>query len=720
MRYAAPAFLMLLAATAPALPNGARVEQRQRAQAEAADEILTYTTKPGDTLKELARRWFVRPEDWRLAQALNRLPNPDAIPAGTVLRLRSTWIRTTPISAELVAFRGDVRILSGEGAARPGEKGMALGEGDLIETGANGFATLALPDGSRVSLPSASRVRLTRLRQVPMSDSIDRRFTLEQGRTEARVTPMANPASRFLITTPVAVAAVRGTQYSVSFTPSEMRQLTQVTEGKVGVRSLKGGAEVLVLAGFGVVADAEGVGQPTRLLPGPQMKAPRRIQNGETVTFEFDAVPNARGYRVEIATDRGFSDRVAAMDTTETSVSFTDIPNGQLFVRVFAIDGNGLLGQPVEWDFTRQYAGGTAGAAPARRDGAGEAPEQAGAGGEEGSRDDGGAIDWAGVAADTTRFLFAAPPPGGALGGGLPGFGEPGDLLAELVASLGGGAAVLPGGPAAGLGAGAAGAGAGGGGGGAGGGGAGGGGGLGGGGFAGAGGGGAGGGGGLGGGGFGGGGGGGAGAGGTPGGGGIPGGGGAGGTPGGGIPGGGIPGGGTPGGEAPGGGAGPGGGTPGGGGGGTPGGGTPGGGTPGGGGAGGGGAGGGGGPVVIPGDPGFPGQPELPGVPGQPENPVLPGGGFPGDGGPGGGLPGGGLPGGGNPGGGSPGGDMPGWGLPGGGLPGGGLPGGGLPGGGLPGGGAAVVPEPATWLFLLSGFGLVGFALRRRQRGARA
>ncbi len=42
------------------------------------------------------------------------------------------------------------------------------------------------------------------------------------------------------------------------------------------------------------------------------------------------------------------------------------------------------------------------------------------------------------------------------------------------------------------------------------------------------------------------------------------------------------------------------------------------------------------------------------------------------------------------------------------------------PGDILPGGGGGVVPEPATWAMLIAGFGMVGFAARRRQTIASA
>ena len=60
MRIAAPSLLLLLAATAPALPNGARLEQRQRAQAEAGDEIIVYRSKEGESLQSIAGQGLPR------------------------------------------------------------------------------------------------------------------------------------------------------------------------------------------------------------------------------------------------------------------------------------------------------------------------------------------------------------------------------------------------------------------------------------------------------------------------------------------------------------------------------------------------------------------------------------------------------------------------------------------------------------------------------------
>ena len=424
MRRAAPALLLLLAATAPALPNGARVEQRARAQAETNDEILLYRTKKGETLQALASRWFVRPDDWRLAQALNTIKDPANIPAGTELRFRASWVKTNPIEADLYAFRGDVRITRA-GESRVATKGMKLMEGDIVETGANGFATLTLPDESLVSLPSASRIRLARLREVPMSNSIDRRFTLEAGRSDAKVTPMANPASRFLITTPVAVAAVRGTEFNVTFTPSEMKQVTEVYEGKVGVTRIGSNVETLILAGFGHVATDTSSSRPIKLLGSPQVEQPQRIQAREAVTFRLGEVAGATGYLVELARDADFRDRIASGKFSGPEAVFEDIEDGKLFVRVSAFDSSGVAGARITHDFVRQIDPSIA-AARASRKARSEQREQMAVIGEEGeARRD--SFSWFDNSDESVLFMVAADL--GTSVGGSDLFGEGSDGL---------------------------------------------------------------------------------------------------------------------------------------------------------------------------------------------------------------------------------------------------------------------------------------------------
>ncbi len=433
MRRAAPALLLLLAATAPALPNGARVEQRARAQAETRDEILVYRAKQGDTLQGLAAKWFVKPEDWRLAQALNTLKDPAAIPAGTPLRFRASWVKTNPIEAELFAFRGDVRILR-DGESRVAAKGMKLSEGDIVETGANGFATLTLPDESLVSLPSASRIRLARLREVPMSNSIDRRFTLESGRSEAKVTPMANPASRFLISTPVAVAAVRGTEFRVTYTPSELKHITEVTEGKVGVARHGTAPETMVRAEFGAIATSTGMSRPIALLPAPFVDQPERLQNREVVTFRLSAVPGATRYLVELAADAAFKDRLASQEVTGTEAAFEDVEDGRLFVRVSAIDGIGLTGRRATYNFVRRVDADIA-ARNEREKAKAEQRDKLATLGEDGE-DSPQAFNWFANSDDNVRFMVAGDlgsavgPDGGATdgSGGVLGLGGDGDI----------------------------------------------------------------------------------------------------------------------------------------------------------------------------------------------------------------------------------------------------------------------------------------------------
>ena len=352
-RFLAPVVLLLLGAVAPATP-GAVPAGQDRAGVESGEALLIYESRPGDTLQRIAGQWLLPVADLGRLQLLNGVSASAIIAAGTPISIPEAWVRTEVTTATLAAFRGTVQVIRNN-ESRAAAKGAVLREGDQIETGPNGFVTLVLPDDSQVSLPSASRIAIERLRQVPLTDSLDRRFRLLHGRSDLKVTPMANPASRFLIQTPVAVAAVRGTRYRVSFMPAEMRAVTEVTEGRVEVRLADGSSSLLLEAGFAAVATATGLRGPLALPGRPLVAVRGRIQTGDEVTFRLRPTPGIASYQVELAADAGFLDRLASATTSTGMVVFHDLPDGHYHARAYLVGAEGVRGQPADFEFDRRF-----------------------------------------------------------------------------------------------------------------------------------------------------------------------------------------------------------------------------------------------------------------------------------------------------------------------------------------------------------------------------
>ncbi|MDF3883402.1 LysM peptidoglycan-binding domain-containing protein, partial [Cupriavidus basilensis] len=127
----------------------------QAAGTEGANFI--YLVRPGDTLIGVADRFMAQPARWRELQALNKVADPYRLPPGMRLRIPLVHIPVTSGTARVVFVTGPA---SADGRAL--QAGMELAEGARIETGAGGTVTMELGDGSRVTLPPASRVEVSR------------------------------------------------------------------------------------------------------------------------------------------------------------------------------------------------------------------------------------------------------------------------------------------------------------------------------------------------------------------------------------------------------------------------------------------------------------------------------------------------------------------------------------------------------------------------------
>jgi len=315
---------------------------------------ISYAVVKGDTLYMLARRYFVRLADFSLVRRLNRVSDPRRLQVGRVLRIPRPLLREEPVLATIRSYRGAVRV---ERAGRPAAAaiGMIVREGDLIETGEQSFITIALPDRSVVTMPSGSRVRIRRLHRIALTGSVERLFEVEAGRARATVTPMRDPYSNFRVSTPVAVSAVRGTEFRVGYDPGDHRMMTEVLRGKVGVSALSADrAETAVPEGFGVAAGAAENDGAVRLLPAPELASPARVQDGERLRFAVKPLGDAVAYRIQIAPDADLLDILDETSSPRAEAELPGQPNGSYFVRVAAIDRHGLEGMPATYSFERR------------------------------------------------------------------------------------------------------------------------------------------------------------------------------------------------------------------------------------------------------------------------------------------------------------------------------------------------------------------------------
>ncbi|MBI4976463.1 MAG: FecR domain-containing protein [Spirochaetes bacterium] len=150
------------------------------------------------------------------------------------------FIVFTVFSAGLSALENAAKIIRVEGTAEVlhhkhtswevCEKNGLIVEGERIRTAYRSNIDIELPDGSILKLGEATVVTLGMVQLGNKS-----RFNLFAGKIISRVKKLTAAESSFQITTPTAVAAVRGTEFGMSFDPSSRENKVAVFEGSVAV-----------------------------------------------------------------------------------------------------------------------------------------------------------------------------------------------------------------------------------------------------------------------------------------------------------------------------------------------------------------------------------------------------------------------------------------------------------------------------------------------------
>lgn len=319
-----------------------------QAQPAGADgDNFLYHVISGDTLINLAQRYTDKPSNWSTLQSLNQVADPAFLPIARQLKIPFALIPEIPAPATVSHVMGQA---SANGT--PIMLNTQVKEGDVIRTGPNSFVTLLLADQSAVSVPPDSQLSVVRLRTFKGTGLIDAILNVHSGGLESEVAPDKTGVGRFEVRTPVTVTGVRGTRLRVRAQPSGSQ--TEVVHGRAQLATA-GKDRAVLRQGQGAATSASGQFLGVRpLLAAPAL--PPGTRGGQGWLASFPPVPGAQAYLVQVARDEAGTQLVSSKRFDEPSVTYGANGSGTFYVRVRAIDGDGVMGEDAVQSFPGQSA----------------------------------------------------------------------------------------------------------------------------------------------------------------------------------------------------------------------------------------------------------------------------------------------------------------------------------------------------------------------------
>lgn len=300
-----------------------------------------YTLQAGDTLITLGERLLKDPSSWSELARINRVTEPRQMPVGTKINIPLYLLKSRTVPATITAMTGQASITGFGQHSKPVHVGDLFQLREELHTGSDGFVTVKLADGSTVRIRPSSIVRIENTQHFEAAGFFKTKLNLLQGRIDSLVNHSTVSPPSLEIQTPQTIMGVRGTEFRTIASLNGMA----VSGAEVLDGTVMAGASTPVDAGFGVQVNATGMPKVEKLLAAPTWLPPAlAVQERLIVRTPVSAVPGAKNYRVQIASDSTFDHIVAEAIAPTTDVRFINIPDGTYTMRVRAINALGLEG----------------------------------------------------------------------------------------------------------------------------------------------------------------------------------------------------------------------------------------------------------------------------------------------------------------------------------------------------------------------------------------
>lgn len=346
--------------------------QQNLSQVNAQDWL--YSVKLNESYARIQQQYLTKHSDIAVIAKLNNHPIEQKLQPNQVLRIPLKLLKKQAKPVEVILVVGEVFVTGTEkSVAKKSVRKQALKDtskpeslkqpllvnsqlkqGDMIQTGANSIAKLRFADASTTIIQPNANVQIQQSFQYAGQGDLVTQLKLNEGRTEVLANPNRNTNSRFQIETPSAVAAVRGTSFRVGAEGDLALQETLAGE----VAFIASGEEVLLSQGFGSAAETGKAPLPPIVLPdAPNVSQFPNVVDGLPVTFTLQPQPDTVAWVSQLALDSDIT-RIVAEQTVPVSTSnqgaildFTDLADGQYYLKLRAKEVNGLQGKDAVHSF---------------------------------------------------------------------------------------------------------------------------------------------------------------------------------------------------------------------------------------------------------------------------------------------------------------------------------------------------------------------------------
>lgn len=307
-----------------------------------AVEEWVYVVQPDDNLKALAKRILIEGKRGTDIADYNKMSDATFVRPGARLRIPLDWLPSTTVDAEVAGIYGEPFMALPGGEEKQAAVGAPVASDTSLVTDSGQTLVVRFADGSTVQLEPKGWVRTVALNRYGDTGIYLSRLALEEGEVEVYVAPSLERPSRVALTVGDLQIISKGARFRVRLSEDGARQI-EVIRGTV--IAIRGGSEVELTSGVGLVIDANGVTGPRQPLPVP----PLFQIDGDTVLEQpFTLAWNPQGeeerFRLRLTNrEDPLLPRVDAYHDENQAAGLV-LDNGRYEATVRAVAANGLEG----------------------------------------------------------------------------------------------------------------------------------------------------------------------------------------------------------------------------------------------------------------------------------------------------------------------------------------------------------------------------------------